>query len=208
MIISVVVLVVGAGFGVWFGFVRAASTSGAVLAWVEGRGLVSEHTDGTHPTVFENIGSVGGGGGTVGPDGSVLVTDAGDIVRLRAGKPVSHSTALYAAISEVSPDASVNSRGPFADHDADVLFSGPLSSEGTGHVYAVESTGGAPHDLGVAGDYSGDPQQDAVFAGVPVGGAAPADSGLADSGIEHRVVAARPAGRHRARSGAGGRPGR
>jgi hypothetical protein len=210
MIIALVAVVVlaGAGFGSWAIYNSVSggdsNASNRLLVLTGAKFLATAQPDGSAVKQFAQFGLIGGSTGYVSPGGRTLLTNTGDTVVLRDGKPVSHSTALYAPFAATSivkntgggvydSPVGIFTLAPFADRGADVVFSTPeLLPNGTPGsrqaVSIVATNGGKARSLGVVDDYVGDPQQAAAFVSVPAAGQADSSGNLADTAIEHRVA--------------------
>ena len=180
--VAALVVLAGAAVGAWaaYGAVSGGSgaASGKVLAFNTLQQLVLANPDGSKPVAFSKLGIIGGHNAYVAPDGRVMVTDAGDVVTLEDGRPVSHSTALYEPLagggftcSGVGPcyatNGEIDSSYPFADGAADVLFTlGYDPRKLQNLIKLVPTSGGRAQQLGEGVDYAGDPQQPAAFVSV------------------------------------------
>lgn len=202
----VAVAVGGAGWGVSRlagGGGASGTPSGRILVLTNLHALALVQPNGLQPQTLPlpDANPLGGSVGFVAPGGGLLLTDAGDTVTLRDGRPVAHSTALYQPLSAGGQDCSqgycqtltglFETNFPFADDARSVVFSVPPATSGTGSgpapvapVYVVPVTGGTARGLGTGDGYAGDPQAAAAFVAVRARGAATP----IDTAIEHRVA--------------------
>lgn len=164
------------------------ASGGHILLLTSARLLALGSLDGTGLTQFVALGTLGGSQAFAAPGGRLLLSDAGDTVTLRDGRPVKHSTPLYQTLDSTGL---IRSAAPFADGAADIVFSTNFDPDTPqSQINLVPVGGGRPRALGAGVTSVGDPQQAAAFVTVAARPSSRVSEGQmpAVTAIVHRVA--------------------